>query len=146
MTASANKELALISIITGALAVMKSRLPVQMDLGYVVLALGLVFLVQTLLRDLWLLYRLRKRDRSSMPAFRCVCLESGAGFIPLIIAAVLIPCGCMRDVALAPWFWPSAVFITLLAGMGLKDYVIDLRPFRMRRDPDHINYRFGGWR
>ena len=69
--------------------------------------------------------------------------EAKCRFLPVIIAAMLIPCGFARDLSLPRGFWPTAVCLTLLAGMGLKDYVIHLRPLRIRRDPDHINFRFG---
>lgn len=142
MKKSEKVELGLILLTVASVFAVSGHLPRQAEAGYVVLALGLVFLVQTLLRDLWLIYRMRRQKRSELPAVRCVCLESGMGFLPVIAAAILIPFGFALEVTLAPWFWPAAVLLTLLAGLGLKDFVIDLKPFRIRRDPDHINYRF----
>ncbi len=135
-------ELVLISMVVAGIAVFNGQLPARMQSGYFILTLGLLFLFQALLRDLWLLLRMRKTPRDSMPQASCMCLEAGIGFIPVIVAAVLVGGGYSRAVDLSALAWIGAVAVVLLIGLWLKDYVFELRPFRIRRDPDHINFIF----
>lgn len=139
-------ELVLAACVVATSAFFRQHLPQRMELGYFVLALGLLFLVQTLLRDLWLLFRLRKMDRESMPAAPCMCLESAIGFIPVITALILLSAGASHPIHLPPWAWPLGAAIVLLTGFGLKDYVFEWGPWRIRKDPDHINLRFSRMR
>jgi hypothetical protein len=60
----------------------------------------------------------------------------------VVLAALLIPVGIGRGMLLGPWFWPATAGMILIAGFGLRDFVVDLKPFRIRRDPDHIHFRF----
>ena len=142
MSTAHKTELGLIALATGIAILFQRHLPDQMESGYFILALGLLFLFQTLLRDLWLLFRQSKIPRSSMKAVQCMCLESGIGFLPVIISAVLIAGGFSRKLSIAPLIWLIAIPATLLFGFWLKDYVYEWKPFRIRRDPDHVNMLF----
>jgi hypothetical protein len=135
-------ELLLIALITGAVRSLPDTLPRRMGSGYLVLTFGLLFLCQTLLRDLWLLWKLRGVSRDSMPTGTCMCLESGIGFAPVAIAALLISSGLSRPVPFAGWAWTLGTAAVMLSGFALKDYVIEWNPLRVRKDPDHINMRF----
>ena len=135
-------ETAAILLLSSFTALIRGRLPTKLDTGYIALFLGLVFLLQTLVRDLWLLYRQRGTNINDMPGASCVCLESGIGFVPVFVAAVLIGGHYGLDIPLPSWFWPAAVPVVLTSGFFLKDYVISLNPLRIRRDPDHVNFRF----
>ena len=135
-------ELRLIVLVTGIAILFRRHLPDQMESGYLMLTLGLLFLFQTLLRDLWLLSRQSKIPRSSMKAVKCMCLESGIGFIPVIASAVLMIGGYSQIITISPMVWPITIPTILLFGFWLKDYVFEWNPFRIRRDPDHVNMIF----
>ena len=137
-------ELALIALITMATTVLHQRLPQRMETGYFILTLGLLFLVQSLIRDLWLLSRKREIATPKRPV-RCMCLETGVGIIPIIVSAILMFGGFSRPVTLPFWAWMLGVPATLLTCFWLKDYVFEWNPWRIRRDDDHINIIFT-WR
>ena len=137
-------ELLLIALTTMATAVLHQRLPHRMEAGYFILTLGLLFLVQSLMRDLWLLTR--KRDASKPKrAVRCMCLETGIGIIPIIVSGILMFGGFSRPVTIPSWAWMLGVPATMLTCFWLKDYVFEWNPWRIRRDDDHINIIFT-WR
>ncbi|MEE9369026.1 MAG: hypothetical protein V3V05_09200 [Pontiella sp.] len=135
-------ELGLIALVTGFAILFQRHLPDQMESGYFILTLGLLFLFQTLLRDLWLLSRQRKILRSSMKAAKCMCLESGIAFVPVIASALLIIGGFSQIISIPPFVWLITIPTILLFDFRLKDYVFEWNPFRIRRDPDHVNILF----
>jgi hypothetical protein len=135
-------ELILIALMTVAMGLLFDTLPRRMESGYLVLTLGLLFLFQTLLRDLWLMWKLRGVPRESMPTRACMCLESGIGFVPVAIAAFLLSSGMSRPISFAGWAWALSAAAVMLSGFALKDYVVEWNPWRVRKDPDHINFRF----
>ena len=145
MRTSEKTELSLSAAVTVFIALCRDFLPNRMESGYFILSLGILFLVQTLLRDIWLMYRLRSTPRSSMPGARCMCLESAIGFIPVIAAAALLFSGLSRPVSIPAWAWPTGTAVILAAGFFLKDYVFEWKPFRIRKAPNHINLTFS-WR
>ena len=134
-------ELAVIALTTLATVMFYQRLPQRMEAGYFILSLGLLFLGQSLVRDLWLLSR--KRDAAKPKrAVRCMCLESGIGMIPVIAAAILMFGGFSRPITLPCWTWTLSVPATMLTCFWLKDYVFEWNPWRIRRDDDHVNIIF----
>lgn len=143
MKASEKTELALIAAVVTTAVLFNRYLPPRIESGYLILVLGLLFLFQTLLRDLWLLFRQRSRSRDSMPVANCMCLEAGIGFVPVVASGILLWGGFSRVLNISVWAWTGAVAGVLLTGFWLKDYVIELRPLRIRKDPDHINFIFG---
>lgn len=134
-------ELALIALTMMTTAVLHQRLPQRMETGFFILTMGLIFLVQSLMRDLWLLSR--KRDVSK-PArtIRCMCLETGVGIIPIIISAIMMFGGFSRSIKIHYWVWMLSVPATMLTCFWLKDYVFEWNPWRIQRDDDHINIIF----
>ena len=142
MNVAHKTELGLIALVTGITILFQRQLPDQMESGYLILTLGLLFLFQPLLRDLWLLSRQSKIPRSSMKAVKCMCLESGIGFIPVIASAVLIGGGFSKQISIAPIAWLIAIPTILLFGFWLKDFVFEWNPWRIRRDPNHVNMLF----
>jgi hypothetical protein len=137
-------ELGLIALATMATGVWHQRLPQRMEAGYFILTLGLLFLVQSLVRDLWLLSRKREVSAPKRAA-RCMCLETGVGIIPIIVSAILMFGGFSRPITLPSWAWTLSVPATMLTCFWLKDYVFEWNPWRIRRDDDHINIIFT-WR
>ena len=137
-------ELVLIALATMSTAVLHQRLPQRMESGYFILTLGLLFLGQSLLRDLWLLSRKRETSNPKR-AVRCMCLETGVGIIPIIVSAILMFGGFSRPVTIPFWAWMLGVPATMLTCFWLKDYVFEWNPWRIRRDDDHINIIFT-WR
>jgi hypothetical protein len=134
----------LIALATMATAVLHQRLPPRMEAGYFILALGLLFLAQSLIRDLWILSRKREVSKPQR-AVRCMCLETGVGIVPVIVSAILMFGGFSRPVTIPSWAWMLSIPATMLTCFWLKDYVFEWNPWRIRRDDDHTNIIFT-WR
>jgi hypothetical protein len=141
MSGKVNREWTVIGAVIVLTALASSRLPAQMEAGYILVSLALVFLIQSLIRDLLILSE-KKASEEAQRVARCICLESSIGFIPIIVAAILISAGLRTPVDLPIWFWPSAVGTTLLLCFLIRDYVIDLKTGRLRREKDHVNIVF----
>lgn len=99
-----------------------------------------LLLLQGLVRDLSIQHR-AKRQAVTHPrkTGRYLCVESTVGILGIVIAVMLI--GTRIDVVL--WLDPSSIAllvgVTMLAGFFGRDWVIQASPWRIFRDPDHIN-------
>ena len=116
-------------------------LPDRMVIGYLVLVLAVVFLVQSLVRDICLLAAIRRGKLviplQEKPAF---CLESILGAIAVLVGIYLALAGSPGSVEMGRLHWFLALGLTLITGFLLRDTVVQWRPFSIYRDPGHLNY------
>lgn len=141
MKKSDKRELLWIAGAAVDLFVLNPLLPQRMEMGYVLVSLTLLFLIQSLIRDLRILFR-QERPNAEAEAGRFTCLESVVGFAPLIAAVVLIAAGSRDRVELPGLFWPLAGTAVMLSCFMIRDYVIGLKTLRVRKHPDHVNMVF----
>lgn len=141
MTTSEKTELVGIGVVAGVVFLMNPMLPENMELGYVLVSLGLLFLVQSLLRDLWIL-SIKKTTPDQAKQGRFMCLESIIGFVPLIAAVLIISAGWRKAIDLPHLFWPLGAAVVMMICFLIKDWVIDLKALRIRKEKDHINIIF----
>ena len=71
-----------------------------------------------------------------------MCLESVIGITPVAVAGLLFGIGFCGSIPMSGGLWVLSIALVLLSGFGLKDYVFEWNPWRIRRDPDHINLVF----
>jgi hypothetical protein len=136
MNAAERFELACAPLAAAAGWLAWPALPHRVALGHAVLAASALLLLQSLVRDLWLL---RASARSATPReSSAMCVESVLGMAGVVAGAVAsFVAATMIDVsrpALA-----LAAFGVVVAGFLLKDWVIERAPWRLRREPDHVN-------
>jgi len=115
--------------------------PTPIGVGQFVLTLAVIFLLQTLVRDLYL-YRQLKASGSNPPKgveSRCFCLESGIGMIAVIAGLLLFTGSFGGRIELSTMQWILAVVVLLVSNFLLKDFVFSWNPWRIYRDPDHLN-------
>ena len=131
------------NLIVGAMVVtgfVASKLPSELTLGRLVLWLSVLFLVHTLVRDLYLYIRLKNQ---SQPADRryaqCFCVESGVGILVLILGLALLTANVGGSVTMTPVSWFFVITICLWLNFWMKDFVFSWNPWRVYRDPDHLN-------
>jgi hypothetical protein len=139
-------ELGLIPLVAVAIGSAGNHLPSRLSPG-ALLAIGcLGWLVQGGLRDLWLLH-LTKTDVASAPRRKvaCMCLESSAGLIGIILGGFASLLGWGGDLLLTPVCWGVFAFCVLAFGFLAKDYVVSWRPLGLRREPEHHTFIFT-WR
>ncbi len=114
--------------------------PQQLSSGNLVLVFSGLFLVQTLIRDLYLLNRRDKRENSPEEVSRPVfCLETTVGIVGVIVGAVMVFAGSGPAVAMSNGIWAILLALTMLLCFALRDYVVQWNPWAIRRDPDHVN-------
>jgi len=101
----------------------------------------IVLLMQSLLRDLWLLGSSKKPQQEARQV-SCICFESAVGGVLVIAGALILLSGFGGSVLIQPIMWPAATFIVLVFGYLCKDLVIGWRPWRIERDLNHINAIF----
>lgn len=143
MTPAEKIELALIPMIGLAGWFSAGRLPANISIGLLLLGASVLLLLQGLIRDLWLISR---RDQQAQPgapqAALCMCVESTVGVTGIVAGLVVL--GSAIDSKLSP----SPLLISILAvgilsfGFAVKDLILEFRPFRLRRDKDHLNIVF----
>lgn len=132
-------ELGLIPLL-GAAAGLAVVLPGRIGLGQLLLCGSALLLFQSLARDLWLLARARRQASVSPPRIaRCMCAESMIGMTGIVIGLALFSFGLGRPIVMQRWSWGVFVVAVLGGGFAMKDYVVEAKPWRLRRDKDHIN-------
>ena len=143
MTTPEKVELALIPVFGAGLWLMAPELPKKLGVGDLLLGTSVLLLLQSLIRDLWLLTR-EKRAAQLSPRrkARCMCVESTVGATGVIVAIVLLGSGIDRSVVMNDWMWSPLAMVILGIGFVIKDYVLEWGPLRVRRDRDHVNIVF----
>lgn len=140
MTGAEKIELGLIGATGAGLFVLAPVLSSEMEIGDLVLYASALLLLQGLLRDVWLLIKARNgAPAAAQRAARCTCAESTVGVAGLAIGAALVGFGWSKPVTMDAWLWGIPAVLVLMTGFLIKDYVLESRPWRIRRDSDHVN-------
>lgn len=140
MTRAEKIELELIAATGAGFFALAAVLPPRLELGNLVLYASGLLLVQSLLRDIWLLFRARNAaPTGSVRAARCMCAESTVGITGVAIGAALVGFAWGKPIVMSAWAWSAQDVLVLSIGFLIKDYVVESRPWRIRRDADHVN-------
>jgi hypothetical protein len=140
MVTAARIELALVTVTVVALAMVVRQWPVKLAAGQFILVLSVVFLVQTLLRDIWLLLRHRLYPpQNQARKSQCFCLESMVGLSGVCLGLALIMTNLGNSITLERTTWLFSISTTMLVCYWLRDYVFSWNPWRIYKDPDHAN-------
>lgn len=68
-----------------------------------------------------------------------MCAESMIGMTGIVIGLALFSFGLGKPIVMQRWSWGVFVVAVLGGGFAMKDYVLEAKPWRLRRDKDHIN-------
>lgn len=135
-------ELGLITVLVFGVYLFFSWLPQQVLLGRgVIWIAGLVFL-QSLVRDLSILFYASKKTEGPSPKTlekQCFCLESLVGLSVLLVGFLLLFKSNSTRVALSQTMWAIAILAVLVAGFLIRDLVVSWRPIRIRKEKNHLN-------
>lgn len=133
-------ELTLIPVLGMGFWWIAAKLPEHVELGQLLLGASALLLFQSLIRDLWLLAKARTRPPPSPPRVaRCMCVESMVGITGIVVGLTLFGCSIGKSVSMGRWSWSIAAILVMGAGFMMKDYVLETKPWRLRRDPNHLN-------
>ena len=140
MTITEKIELVMIPVSGGSVFLLAGELPVNVGVGQLLLWASALLLFQGLMRDLFLLARQKRTNRPGpRREARCMCVESTAGVIGIVVGLVMIGAATDRKVVLDRWTWSLLAMGSMAVGFAIKDYVVEWRPWRVRREPDHLN-------
>ena len=120
------------------IALTASKWPAELTVGRFILWLSIIFLLQTLIRDVYLYLRLRNKTLEQKEA-QCFCVESGVGILVLIVGLGLLIANMGGRVSVAPVAWFLAITACLWLNYWMKDFVFSWSPWRVYRDPNHLN-------
>jgi len=133
-------EPGLIGLALFSAGVMVNPWPESLSTGQTVLIFSVIFLGHTLLRDLVLLYQQKKRNNSTAPKVAQVfCMESGVGMILVAFGIILFLGNIGGVLNLTKVGWLLSLAVLMLINYGLKDLVFGWNPWRIYRDPNHLN-------
>lgn len=141
MTGLEKGEALAIPLVSAAAWYLAPHLPSNLAVADMMIALSVVVLVQSLVRDLLLIAR-RKPDKTKVVEAQCLCVESAVGVLGLLVGLLLLIAGATDPTPIPLWGWPLGIGLTMLATFVIKDYVFEWSPWRLRRDPDHLNIVF----
>jgi hypothetical protein len=143
MTKAEKIELALIPILGAGFWLMTPLLPARIGIGKLLLWTSALLLLQSLVRDLWLLAK-QKHNLAPEPLkkVRCMCVESTVGITGIVAGIIILGSGVDRLVTMNGSSWGLLVMLVVAMGLLIKDFVVEWGPLRFRRDKDHMNIVF----
>lgn len=140
MNTSEIVELALIPVLGTGFWWMAPMLPDQIELGLLFVGASALLLLQSLIRDFWLLAKAhRKPQPSPQRVARCMCVESMVGITGIVAGLTLFGWKIGKPVSMGHWTWSIFAALVMGAGFVMKDYVLETKPWRLRRDTNHVN-------
>lgn len=143
MTVSEKYEISIILVLGFVALFITSEFPNKIGLGRLLFGASALLLLQSLIRDLWLLLRSRGTDTlESQKKVRCMCVESTVGVVGILIGSMLLALGKNQVVEMNGSLWAILIVTVLGIGFGVKDYVLEWNPWRIRRDKNHMNIIF----
>ena len=71
-----------------------------------------------------------------------MCVESTVGVTGVVAGLVVLGSAADSTLVLSAMLWSISTAAVLLIGFAIKDFVFEWRPFRIRRDKDHVNLVF----
>ena len=143
MTKIEKFELALIPVLGIGIWLMAPLLPDRIGVGKLMLWSSALLLLQSLIRDLWLLAKLKHNvEPGPLKKARCMCVESALGATGIVAGIIILGSGVDRLVTMNGWTWGLLVTLVLATGFLIKDFVVEWSPLRFRRDKNHMNIVF----
>ena len=143
MTVAEKVELALIPLVGVAIWNYPGPLPGIVGVGSLLLTASVLLLVQGLVRDLWLLLKRRRQSRAgARREALCMCVESTVGVTGVVAGLILAGTAVDATLHVSQSRWGILASMVLAIGFAIKDFVFEWRPFRIRRDKDHVNLVF----
>lgn len=140
MTHIEKVELLLIALTGISIGSISTYLPKSVGFGRLLLAVSALLLLQSLIRDIWsLIQQKHVKKTETKTIMRCMCVESTIGITGVVIGIMMLGSGFERSLALKDWAWSIVAVAVLLLGFLIKDYVMELKPFRLRKNKDHHN-------
>lgn len=145
MTVEETVELGLIISSTGAIFVFSLGSSHYSLLANLLLNAASLLLLQGLVRDLWILFKCAKKNQISsqkMTHASCLCVESSVGLIGIAIGLTLLFSSAEYAFYLTPFMVALLSGVVLVFGFFIKDFVIQWRPWRIYKMPNHVNIVF----
>jgi hypothetical protein len=143
MTLLEKMELALIPVIGVATFGLPYRLPTQISLGHLLLTASVVLMLQSLLRDLLLLAKLKRSiGEHTTKVARCMCLESTVGITGVLAGISVLGLGINNTLIMTNARWTILIMVLMTSGFLIKDWLIESKPWRLVRDKNHMNIIF----
>ena len=143
MTKAEISELFLIPLAGACAWLVGTWLPNSIGVGSLLLASSVLLLLQGLLRDIWLLFQRKTAQQSGeRQKLLCMCVESTVGVSGVVAGLVVLGSALDWPVPMTPWLWGLLAIAVLILGFAVKDLIFEFRPFRVRRDKDHLNIVF----
>ena len=113
--------------------------PISTRTSYVLLGLAALLLLQSLLRDLWILWRRRGSTMHAAQFGQYFCIESAVGVLGVLCGGLLLASRFDSAIRLDHNSLGAMTLGVLGTGCLIKDWVIQANPWRIAREPDHLN-------
>lgn len=143
MTAAEKIELALIPAAGVISWTTAERVATQISSGALLLGASVLLLLQGLIRDLWLISQRSRQSQIGTPQEAlCMCVESTVGVTGVIAGLIILGSTIDSQLSVSPLLISFITLGVLIIGFAIKDLIFEFRPFRIRRDKDHVNIVF----
>ena len=146
MTTLEKIELAMIPLSAMIAYFISPALSWQISVGNALLLFSALLLLQSLIRDLSILFFSNKNPVPiTFKKMQCFCVESAIGMTGILGGAGILGLGIAQQIQMDRFVLSMSVVSVVGVGFAIKDFVIQANPWRIFRDKDHLNIVFS-WR
>jgi hypothetical protein len=124
--------------LVGVAVLLAARGPLTLSVSRICVLAGLLTLLQSLVRDVYLLATRRGAPRDGARQGWFLCVESALGLALVLQGLFLGAVGATATLSLASLAWAAAAALWWLVGYAVREVV-----FEVRRDPNHMNLLIG---
>ena len=143
MTKLEKAEVAMIPLSGIVAFLMTPFLPVLLSVGNALLLFSALLLLQSLVRDISILISSEKdQGQVKQKSMQCLCVESAIGMTGVLVGAGLLGLGIAQQIEMDKFSWGISIAILVAVGFAIKDFVVQVNPWRIFRDKDHLNIVF----
>jgi len=140
MTISEKTEVSIIVLV--CLTPFIIGLPNYVSTANLVLWSAALLLVQSLIRDLSVLWQRQQITQSNEPPRKeaaCLCAESAIGITGVIIGCALVLARIGGYTYMNALSWSALALAMLSIGYFLKSYVLQWNPWKIVKEPNHLS-------
>jgi len=136
-------EVTTIIVLSMAVWFCAALFPFNIQIANLVLLFSGLLLLQSLLRDISILFIQRKVLYSTPPrVVPCMCFESAIGITGVLTGVGLIGLGTALTIKMGQIQWTLSVTAITITGFLIKDLVFQWNPWKIYKEKDHLNIVF----
>ncbi len=136
-------EIATIIVLTTTAWFCAAMFPLNIRIANFILLFSGLLLLQSLIRDVLILFIQRKTIHSTAPRIvRCMCFESTVGMTGVLLGIGIMGLGTSSTIEMGQIQWTLSFALITTTSFLIKDLVFQWNPWKIYKEKDHLNIVF----